>query len=1045
MSMKKSGALSLAIGGMADMNAIDQPNYEDMVRQAYGSIGRSGFGDAPSNIDQAGFNYWVNTLKSGASTPEAFQRNFNTAVQDYVSNKDNNVSQYVNQYLASNPIEQTRLSDTGKTEYVGPGTESMVWNIAQGAPATQTTEAPTTSEAPAVQMVRDYRGQEYDPSKVLSLAQQVANNFDTSQMSGGVFGTTGESVGFNYDDALRITGNSALTAPQQVALDMARYLIDHGITDLNQIKTTQTYNDLGVTKNPIYDESGNFVRDEYRLSFMPDAVTWSPGDGEGRAINRELTPDEIATLRVEKVKDPDTGMEYDRYVLPETSVQRLSLGDVSGDRDVAFGTTFTGPGGTVYRAFIDPSGQVRFTTTGQSSSDLEAVQPFLTLASFIPGVAPFAQAANAAIAIDQGNTLGGLASLAGLGGFSNVATGLNAANAIVNKDPFALVNAFAGTQAGRDFMNTEIADGYTNRDAFNVARTVNAINQGNLGMAVSAAADLSHSDDAQKAAAGFNLLYALQSGNPYQISNAMGTFLQNVAPTQRTRTASDDSQQAYVAAMNAGATEEEAEEIARIFSGPQYAAAGTGTVSDSGPGTIEVSGAPIFAESRNAGSVRPPPGYTLMSTSEMDSRPAGSYYDNILNAWLKPTGGFESINEMLGANRDFDAGSLPEDAGPITGQFDYEPYTGGTFFGEAIDAIDRLPGVSGPVTFDQQAVTGGREPANLDQVTVSGSPEPANLDQVVVTAPPEPENLDQVVVTAPPEQEPVDLEAAPVTEQKEEPADLGTVTVTAPPEAEIPPPEEERAPTRTTSGTSSTGSGGGGYMMMPPSSSVVSGPAIASLAAQMLEAKETQKQAIDPLARVKAAQEELERELMLQNIDPRLLAVLQQRMQDSGLSPQGQQDLTPQEDRSYYAYGSEQSIDDILGNTSERTYKDGGYVAPLMAQGGMALPLLAKSGGALDQAHRNGREDFKDGKHVAGEGDGQSDDIPAWLADGEFVFPADVVSALGNGSTKAGTDKLYEMMHNIRDRARSKGPKDLPPPALKSPLDYLKSAKRSAK
>lgn len=51
--------------------------------------------------------------------------------------------------------------------------------------------------------------------------------------------------------------------------------------------------------------------------------------------------------------------------------------------------------------------------------------------------------------------------------------------------------------------------------------------------------------------------------------------------------------------------------------------------------------------------------------------------------------------------------------------------------------------------------------------------------------------------------------------------------------------------------------------------------------------------------------------------------------------------------------------------------------------------------------------------------------------------PADVVSALGNGSTKAGSDKLYEMMHEIRKRARSTNVKDLPPPA-KSPLQYLK-------
>lgn len=54
--------------------------------------------------------------------------------------------------------------------------------------------------------------------------------------------------------------------------------------------------------------------------------------------------------------------------------------------------------------------------------------------------------------------------------------------------------------------------------------------------------------------------------------------------------------------------------------------------------------------------------------------------------------------------------------------------------------------------------------------------------------------------------------------------------------------------------------------------------------------------------------------------------------------------------------------------------------------------------------------------------------------------PDDVVAALGNGSTKAGSDKLYDMMHSIRAHARSSKPKDLPPPA-KSPLEYLKGAK----
>jgi hypothetical protein len=38
----------------------------------------------------------------------------------------------------------------------------------------------------------------------------------------------------------------------------------------------------------------------------------------------------------------------------------------------------------------------------------------------------------------------------------------------------------------------------------------------------------------------------------------------------------------------------------------------------------------------------------------------------------------------------------------------------------------------------------------------------------------------------------------------------------------------------------------------------------------------------------------------------------------------------------------------------------------------------------------------------------------AALADGEFVIPADVVSHLGNGSTEAGSRKLYAMMAKIR-------------------------------
>ena len=60
--------------------------------------------------------------------------------------------------------------------------------------------------------------------------------------------------------------------------------------------------------------------------------------------------------------------------------------------------------------------------------------------------------------------------------------------------------------------------------------------------------------------------------------------------------------------------------------------------------------------------------------------------------------------------------------------------------------------------------------------------------------------------------------------------------------------------------------------------------------------------------------------------------------------------------------------------------------------------------------------------YLDGPGDGMSDSIPATiegkqparLADGEFVVPADVVSHLGNGSTKAGSKRLYAMLDKVR-------------------------------
>lgn len=87
--------------------------------------------------------------------------------------------------------------------------------------------------------------------------------------------------------------------------------------------------------------------------------------------------------------------------------------------------------------------------------------------------------------------------------------------------------------------------------------------------------------------------------------------------------------------------------------------------------------------------------------------------------------------------------------------------------------------------------------------------------------------------------------------------------------------------------------------------------------------------------------------------------------------------------------------------------------------------VLSRDGyglGRLQKMYEGGMSGYKKGGYLDGPGDGMSDSIPATiqgrqparLADGEFVIPADVVSHIGNGSSKAGAKQLYSMMDRVR-------------------------------
>ena len=54
---------------------------------------------------------------------------------------------------------------------------------------------------------------------------------------------------------------------------------------------------------------------------------------------------------------------------------------------------------------------------------------------------------------------------------------------------------------------------------------------------------------------------------------------------------------------------------------------------------------------------------------------------------------------------------------------------------------------------------------------------------------------------------------------------------------------------------------------------------------------------------------------------------------------------------------------------------------------------------------------------INGPGTGTSDSIPAMLSDGEFVFTAKALRAMGKGSRRKGAKRMYALMKALEKRA----------------------------
>lgn len=95
---------------LAQSLPISQQAAETFVKDAYASIGRSGVGDAPTEIDKSGLDYWVNQVRTGDLPLADFNDAFASAVEGSISeNPSSDVSNYVQNQLDSGATPGSRI------------------------------------------------------------------------------------------------------------------------------------------------------------------------------------------------------------------------------------------------------------------------------------------------------------------------------------------------------------------------------------------------------------------------------------------------------------------------------------------------------------------------------------------------------------------------------------------------------------------------------------------------------------------------------------------------------------------------------------------------------------------------------------------------------------------------------------------------------------------------------------------------------------------------------------------------------------------------
>ena len=231
--------------GISSKEIIDfpkkSPDAEYFIDTVNNTVAPGGAGVDPNYWDN--YLFWKNNIQNKSLGAEEKKTPSETTNQGLVKTAtsavtENNVSQ------APAEISSTAVTSTLSAD-----------ERAQNAIDANTIQPKVIKDAES--------GTEYNINTLVTLADQIAKNFDVNQIGGSAFGSDVQSqlandpysvnIGFNagiLKDALGSTPN----AGQMVILDMARNLMRSGVTDLSQLKISPVEGSyLGI------DENGNAI------------------------------------------------------------------------------------------------------------------------------------------------------------------------------------------------------------------------------------------------------------------------------------------------------------------------------------------------------------------------------------------------------------------------------------------------------------------------------------------------------------------------------------------------------------------------------------------------------------------------------------------------------------------------------------------------------------------------------------------------------------------------------------------------------------------